>query len=89
MSDQAVIELPGDDMIPVAVFRAATGNFSTDRRGRLVLQLIVPLDDKYDALPITDQPGMMMHVVAFRRPRSSERRDDAGPDGAGDVGEDG
>ena len=65
-----------DDLVPVAGFRAATGSFSTDRRGRLVLQLIVPIDDKYEAMPVTDQPGMMLHFLALRRPRSTERPDE-------------
>jgi len=58
-----------EQLIEVATFRASAGSFTTDTKGRLILHLIVPMEFKYDAMPVTDQPGMMLTFTASARPR--------------------
>lgn len=60
----------------VASFRASAGSFTTDTKGRLILHLIVPMQFKYDAMPVTDQPGIMLAFTAHRRVRLAGSGDD-------------
>lgn len=39
---------------------------SVDRMGNLHLTFVVPMDSKYDALPVTDHPGMLLRIRAVR-----------------------
>ena len=50
----------------IADFRAVFAKMSVDRAGNLVLTFKVPPDFKYQAIPVTDHPGMVMRVSVKR-----------------------
>lgn len=47
-------------------FRAVFSKMAVDRAGNLVLTFKVPPDFKYQAIPVTDHPGMVMRVQVKR-----------------------
>lgn len=49
----------------IASFPAETARLSTDNYGDLKLSLGVHKLHKYDAMPLTDHPGMVLYIVAF------------------------
>lgn len=51
----------------VANFTAMFHGMKIDKAGNLVLTFLVPIDAKYDALPITDFPGMVLRIDASRQ----------------------
>jgi hypothetical protein len=59
-----VEEIPYSD---VASFDAFIQTFSMTKLGDLYVGIIVPMSDKYAAMPITDMPGMMLHYVVQQR----------------------
>lgn len=67
---------------PVALFKGWVRSMVSDRKGQLVLTVAVPLEEKYAAMPVTDNPGLMLGIVCARRPRSTETSD-AEPDSEG------
>lgn len=65
----------GDDhtgLIDVAAFPIIGSSYSVGPKGTLRLTLIVDRAHKYDAMPVTDWPGMQLHVVVFRPPLPDE-----------------
>lgn len=66
---------------PIAAFKGFVREMKTDRRGQLLLTLMIPLQEKYDAIGLTDIPGLMIGFAAARRPRLLEPDDEADDDG--------
>lgn len=66
---------------PVAMFKGFVGGMRTNIRGQLLLTIVVPNTEKYDAMPVTDQPGLMLAVVCARVPRMAEDDLDGESDG--------
>lgn len=60
-----ILQFPDQGTL-IADFRAVFQKMQVNRAGALVLTFLVPLDHKYDALPITDFPGMVLRMSAKR-----------------------
>lgn len=60
-----IIRFPDQGTV-IADFRAVFQKLSVNRAGNLILTFLVPLDHKYEALPITDFPGMVLRMSAKR-----------------------
>lgn len=53
----------------IASFPADTARLATDNYGDLKLTLGIHKLHKYDAMPLTDHPGMVLYIVAFAAER--------------------
>ena len=72
MNAEPVDELPGDndqelmvEYIKKAEFRASVIGARIDASGELVVNLKVPMEDKYLALPLTDIRAVLMVFSAY------------------------
>lgn len=65
-----------DDMVPVATFTSIGSTFAVGPKGTLRLTLITERSEKAKALPVTDWPGMRLHVVVLRPLLPEELYDD-------------
>lgn len=64
-TDADIIQFPVQGTT-IAKFYAVVKGMKVDRKGQLEIALVVSADHKYQALPTTDFPGMLMEVTVQR-----------------------
>lgn len=64
-TDADIIQFPIQGTT-IAKFYAVVKGMKVDRKGQLEIALVVSADHKYQALPTTDFPGMLMEVTVER-----------------------
>lgn len=65
------LDSPGD-LIPVATFPIIGSSYTVGPKGTLRLTLVIDRAHKYDAMPVTDWPGIQLHAAVFRPPLPDE-----------------
>lgn len=50
---------------PLAEFPCFIGGFGSTKQGDLYLTIIVPMEAKYEAVRLTDRPGLMINMIAM------------------------
>lgn len=65
---------------PIATFRGFISQWHGTRYGEVAVMVTVPLQYKYDAMPITDAQGLMLEFRVYKPPRKGVHVNGEGED---------